>query len=379
MNGAKEKIKLLIDKYEAAKLAGKIKGYTEQETKKDFIEPLFEALGWGVRDKKEVSAEEQISGDRVDYGFYLDSHIKFYVEAKPLKADIHKEEYAKQAIKYSWNKGVTWAVLTDFESIIVFNTQDVKASLASKRLFEIPCEKYLERFDQLWLLSRESFEKNLIDTEAEKFGKKFQKIPVTSLLFNDLNECREILTKSLGGCNPDVRKDILDEGVQKLLDRLIFLRVAEDRGIEPPTLIPLLRAWEARKDDNTPIYKSMVDKFRELDKTYNSNLFTKHSFEDWEEYDGTTQKVIQILYGKPGYYEYDFKAMPADVLGTVYENYLGYKLSQSKKGVEVHKDAKKRKEQGIYYTPHFIVEYIVKNALGPVLDKCKTIEDIKKI
>jgi type I restriction-modification system DNA methylase subunit len=66
-------------------------------------------------------------------------------------------------------------------------------------------------------------------------------------------------------------------------------------------------------------------------------------------------------------------------LGTVYENYLGYKLSQSKKGVEVHKDAKKRKEQGIYYTPHFIVEYIVKNALGPVLDKCKTIEDLKKV
>ncbi|MEK6881883.1 MAG: N-6 DNA methylase, partial [Nanoarchaeota archaeon] len=102
-------------------------------------------------------------------------------------------------------------------------------------------------------------------------------------------------------------------------------------------------------------------------------------FEGWEEYGGTTAKVIQIHYAKQGYYEYDFKAMPADVLGTVYENYLGYKLSQSKKGVEVHKDAKKRKEQGIYYTPHFIVEYIVKNALGPVLEKCQTIEDVKKI
>ena len=180
MNGAKEKIKLLIDKYETAKSAGKIRGYTEQETKKDFIEPLFEALGWDVRDKKEVSAEEQISGDRVDYGFYLDGHIKFYVEAKPLKADIHKEEYAKQAIKYSWNKGVTWAVLTDFESIIVFNTQDAKASLASKLLFEIPCEKYLERFDQLSLLSRESFERGLINDWAEEHGKKFQKIPVTA-------------------------------------------------------------------------------------------------------------------------------------------------------------------------------------------------------
>ncbi|MEK7169492.1 MAG: N-6 DNA methylase [Patescibacteria group bacterium] len=180
--------------------------------------------------------------------------------------------------------------------------------------------------------------------------------------------------------NSKIAPQFLDEGVQKLLDRLIFLRVAEDRGIEPPTLIPLLREWKNRKDQNeVPLYKHMVDKFRELDKTYNSNLFSEHPFEEWEEYGDATEKVIQILYGKPGYYEYDFKAMPADVLGTVYENYLGYKLSQSKKGVEVHKDAKKRKEQGIYYTPHFIVEYIVKNALGPVLEKCNTIEDLKKI
>ncbi|MEK7650961.1 MAG: N-6 DNA methylase [Patescibacteria group bacterium] len=381
MNDPKEKIRLLIDKYEIAKSAGKIKSYTEEETKKDFILPIFEALGWDVHNKNEVSAEENLSSsDRVDYGFYLNGRAKFYLEAKSLKVDLHREEYAKQAIRYSWNKGVTWAVLTDFESIKVFNTQDAKATLAAKLLFEISYDRYIECFDQLSLLSRESFEKNLIDTEAEKFGKKFQKIPVTSLLFNDLNECREILTKSLKAWNSKIAPQFLDEGVQKLLDRLIFLRVAEDRGIEPPTLIPLLREWKNRKDQNeVPLYKHMVDKFRELDKTYNSNLFSEHPFEEWEEYGDATEKVIQILYGKPGYYEYDFKAMPADVLGTVYENYLGYKLSQSKKGVEVHKDAKKRKEQGIYYTPHFIVEYIVKNALGPVLEKCNTIEDLKKI
>ena len=113
-------------------------------------------------------------------------------------------------------------MLTDFESIKVFNTQDAKATLAAKLLFEISYDRYIECFDQLSLLSRESFEKNLIDTEAEKFGKKFQKIPVTSLLFNDLNECREILTKSLKAWNSKIAPQFLDEGVQKLLDRLIF-------------------------------------------------------------------------------------------------------------------------------------------------------------
>ena len=75
----------------------------------------------------------------------------------------------------------------------------------------------------------------------------------------------------------------------------------------------------------------MIKKFRELDNLYNSNLFSPHPFEQWEEYSGATGKVINILYGKKGYYEYDFKAMPADVLGAVYENYLGHRLSQIKK------------------------------------------------
>ena len=375
----KEQIKQLIERYESEKQAGKINHYTEEETKKDFILPFFEALGWNVRDKKEVSAEENISGKRVDYGFYINGRIKFYLEAKKLSADLHNEEYANQAIRYSWNKGATWAVLTDFERIKVFNCQDISKSLGDKLYFEMPCQEFTARFDQLRQLSKASFLTGLIDREAERVGKKYQKIPITSVLSKDLNKCREILTESLSSWNK-IDEILLDEGVQRLLDRLIFLRVAEDRGIEPPTLIPLLRQWEASKTKNeVPLYKSMVKKFRELDAVYNSNLFFKHPFEDWEEYGGATEKVIKILYGKEGYYEYDFKVMPANVLGSVYENYLGYRLSKSKKETEISKDSKKRKEQGIYYTPHFIVDYIVENTLKPVLDKCRSINDLKQV
>ncbi len=375
---AKRKILELVEKYEKVKLSRSITKYTEEETKKGFIEPLFEALGWDLRNKDEVSAEESLSSGRPDYGFYLDGRLKFYLEAKPLKSDLHRVELADQAVRYSWNKGATWAILTDFESLKVFNAQVIDRSLSDKLFYEIPYSKYLERFDQLWLLSKESFKENLLDKDAEAHGKKLQRISVTDKLYKDLNQCREILTHHLEQWNKDVDKDLLDEGVQKLLDRLIFLRVAEDRGIEPPTLIPLIRDWENR-DGKQHLYESMIKKFREFDEIYNSNLFSEHPFEKWEEYSGATEKAIKILYGKPGYYEYDFKAMPADVLGGVYENYLGYRLEKSRKGLSVSKDAKKRKEHGIYYTPDFIVDYIVKNTLQPVLDKCKSIEDLKKI
>ena len=379
-NQAKEEIKKLIEKYELVKSSGKIKNYTEEATKKDFILPLFKSLGWNV-DEDEVSAEEYItSSGRLDYGFYVNGRPKFYLEAKSLKADLNLEEFAKQAIRYSFNKGVTWAVLTDFEGVKVFNAQALSNYLGDKLFFEINYSEYLERFDQLWLLSKESFENDLIDKEAERAGKKLQKVPITDLLYKDLNECRKLLTDQLGKWNPKVPQDLLDEGVQKLLDRIIFIKVAEDRKIESNVLLPLINQWRLMTGPNKPtLYQSMTSKFRELDKIYNSNLFSEHPFEKWEESGEALEKILKILNGKTGYYEYDFSVMPADILGSVYENYLGYKLSQSQKGLTLHKDAGKRKEQGIYYTPSFIVDYIVRNALQPVLDNCKSVSDLKKI
>lgn len=338
-------LKLLVGKYEHVKKSNQIKKYNEEETKKDFILPLFNILGWDTSDRNEVSAEEKIlSSGRVDYGFYINGRAKFYLEAKPLKEDLHKEVHADQAIRYAFNKGITWAVLTDFESIKVFNAQAISKYLGNKLYFEIPYDKYIDRLDQLLQLSKTSFEKDLIDVEAKKVGKMLQKIPVTEPLYKDLNECRKILMKDLSIWNKNVDKELLDEGVQKLLDRLIFVRVAEDRKVESPTLLPLIRQWE-NTDRKTPLYKFMISKFREFDSIYNSNVFSKHPFENWEDYSDATKRVIKILYGKEGYYEYDFQIMPADVLGTVYENYLGYRLSQSQKGITIGKDSKKRKEQ----------------------------------
>ncbi|MBI4992944.1 MAG: N-6 DNA methylase [Candidatus Magasanikbacteria bacterium] len=94
-------------------------------------------------------------------------------------------------------------------------------------------------------------------------------------------------------------------------------------------------------------------------------------------------------------YEYDFKRIPADVLGGVYESYLSY-IAQNPIEVDIggksgkllkvedkkelkQKSRKKRKEQGIYYTPKFIVDYIVKNTLGEKLKGIKTVGELKEL
>ena len=381
---AKQKIQEVVEKYRAEKAGNKLKNYTEQDTKNGFIEPLFKALGWDVSDRNEVSLEDHIKGSgRSDYNFRINGITQFYLEAKNLKVDLDDEKFSFQAINYSWNKGVTYAVLTDFEGIKVFNAQRIdKTDLMDKLVFELSYDKYISDFETLWLLSRESFQKKTLDEYAEKIGKKEKSVQVATVIKKineDIQWCRERLTESFRSCNEklNLKKDVIDEGAQKLLDRLIFLRVAEDREVEPNIFKDLLRQAENSKTDD--LFQAMISTFRDLDHIYDSNLFSEHAFEKWEIWDGGFKEVVNKLYGKKGQYEYNFKEMPADVLGTVYENYLNYKLTQSKKGVNVEKDVKKRKEQGIFYTPIFVVDYIVRNALKPVLDNCKSIADLKKI
>ena len=389
---AKEGVRSLVSKFKAIQEEGGLKRYTEEETKKDFILPLFHALGWEVHDKREVSAEETISGKRVDYGFYIAGHAQFYVEAKNAKDETDNPKFANQATSYAWNKGVTWAILTNFKTLEIFNAQSADESIASRRFKSIAWDEYGERFDELWLLSREACETGELDKEAEKAGKKLKRVSVTSKLVEDLNEARATMSQALLTWNPTLAKDphLLDEGVQRILDRIIFIRVLEDRGIEPPTLRPLVREWSAnyhgRQIRDKLLYQAMEEKFRDLDDIYNSNLFASHASDTWEEQKNVIENIIEKFYGKENYYEYDFKAIPADILGTVYEQYLGHRLAKAAKGdlfggsdLDVAKDARKRKEQGIYYTPRFIVDYIVENALGPVLAKCESITDLQKI
>src|SRR3972149_9016284 len=161
---AKQAIQGLVEKYNRVVAEGRDSKYREEETKKDFIVPLFRALGWDVENSVEVTAEEKVSKKRVDYGFRINGIPKFFLEAKSFKEDLYNRKYIDQAINYSWHKACTWAVLTNFESVIIYNAELKTEHPWQSQLKHIHCREFLQRFDELWLLSRESFEQGLIDT-----------------------------------------------------------------------------------------------------------------------------------------------------------------------------------------------------------------------
>ena len=376
---AKQQIAKLIDKYKRLLEAGKVKTYNEAQTRNEFIEPFFQFLGWDMRNleyENEVTTEENVSKGRVDLAFKINNIPVMFLEAKALKVDLDEWKWAEQAINYSWNKSVTWAVLTDFEGIKIFNAEIPPQGLSDNLFFELSWQNYLDRFDQLWLLSKESFEQGLLSKEAEKWGKLIKRKQVGEKLFEDLTNWRGCLTRQFKKKN-ELTEEELDEGVQRIIDRLIFIRTAEDRNIEPNILLSLLRGWKGSKKKKS-LYKQLVKVFRKFDGGYNSKLFAPHYSEKWEADDKVFVDIIQGLYKTKDGYRYDFSAISADVLGGIYEQYLGYVLKKVRKKSAAEAKRAKRKSQGIFYTPKYIVDFIVTQTLGKVLRKTKK-KDIPKI
>lgn len=340
--------------------------YNEQQTREYFILPLFRALGWNTEDPAEFSAEEQISRGRVDFGFYRHGVPVFYLETKRVAERLENPKFIRQAINYAYLRGVTWAVLCDFEQILVYNAQWDSHDLQKVRFLRLNYADYADKdFDDLWLLSKPAFMTNALDRQAEKYGKKAIRRPVTEILFQQLTDWRKQLFtefRTFGGIfAADTSR--VDNAVQRLIDRLIFIRSMEDRGIESRLLQSLVRV--AKIEKRNP-YLQLQKLFADLDKSYNSNIFATSDLDQLKFTDAVLiEGIIDGLYGNQTTIEYDFNAISADVLGAVYEQYLSFK-AQDPHGEQSAK-SQKRKSQGIYYTPQFIVRYIIQHTLGVAL------------
>lgn len=375
-----ERIKELIHKYEELKASDEVRKYNEEMTKKDFIQPLFEALGWNVynRSKKSdsVSAEEKVSKGRVDYGFRMNGIPKFFLEAKSLREDSinYKIEYLRQAIDYAWMKSCSWAILTNFESLVVINADVKESNLTSSIFFVLHPADFLDDY-RFRLLSKKSFETGGLDEEATRWGKRQFKKPIDAQLLEDLIEFRQRLSESIKENNSDGIKhgNVLDESVQRILDRLIFIRNAEDRGLEPNQLESNARQWADLGKGN--LLQEISKVYKVYDANYNSELFAFHPCDRLIIDNGTLLSVIEGLnHARDNSYRYDFSVIPSDTLGIIYEQYLGHILKETPKRTKLSESLKHRKEQGIYYTPSNIVEYIIKNTLGEYLNSSKNAE-----
>lgn len=381
-----KRLRSLVEVYKQKAQTGEIKRYNEEQTKNDFIRQLFRALGWNTENNPNkndrMKMEEGVNGKRADFEFSINDIPKVYVEAKSLKEEGigFKQEYQWQAVNYAWLKSCSWAILTNFKTLIVYNA-DTPEGVWGYTLDIV--NDFESRAEKLYYISKNGFESNALDEWAENEGKKPQKISVDKQLLSDLIHFRSVLSSDIQKNNQDkhLTQDELDEAVQRTLDRLIFIRNAEDRGLENRELSSNFRQWAEKERGN--LIKRVRELYQEYKKSYNSGLFgkddDKHISDQVQISNDALTEVIQGLYSPVGsHYAYDFSLIEADVLGKMYEQYLGNILKQTAKRAKLSESRTHRKEQGIYYTPSYIVDYIVKKTVGEYL-KTHTPEEIEKV
>jgi hypothetical protein len=388
---AKQKLGELVARFRTNIDVYKKSAYNEAQVRREFIDPFFEALGWDVSNKqgfaeqyKEVVLEDTIKVGRStrapDYSFRIGGQRKFFVEAKKpavnIKADVSPSYQLK---RYAWSAKLPLSIVTDFEEFSVFDCQ-MKPNQNDKvgigRVAYYTFDEYIDKFDEIYdVFSKEAVLKGSFDRYAQSTKGKKGTAEVDREFLKEIESWRELLAKNIALRNPDVSIYELNYAVQKLLDRIIFLRICEDRGIEPYGQLQT----QAESGD---VYKHLLNHFRLAESKYNSGIFDFDFGGDGitpalTVDDKVLKTIIQDLYYPKSPYE--FSVLGVEILGNVYEQFLG-KVIRLTAGHQAKVETKPevKKAGGVYYTPQYIVEYIVQNTVGKLIDG-KTPEEIAHI
>lgn len=384
---AKAELSTLVARFTEQYASYKQSTYSEALVRKDFVDPLFRLLGWDM-DNKQGYAEayrEVIHEDKVkvggalkapDYSFRLPGGKRlFFVEAKKpfvkVKTDVAP---AYQLRRYAWSAKLPVSILTDFEEFSVYDCTkrpEVSDSASKARIKYLTFEQYLPEFDFLWdTFSKEQVLKGSFDRYLKSDAHKRGTSTVDDAFLQSLDNWRTYLATSISIRNKHLDEDGINFVVQHIIDRLIFLRIAEDRGVEP---YGQLKAILKEKGDH---YPKLFDIFQHADRRYNSGLF---DFKKDQVSEGITvdNKVVKTIVEELYYPEspYEFSVISVEILGSAYEQFLGKQIRiGSGHRARIEEKPEVRHAGGVYYTPQYIVEYIVGRTVGELVKGKKPAE-----
>jgi hypothetical protein len=363
--------------------------YKETPVRTEFIDPFFEALGWDVRNVrgyaeqyKDVVHEDAIKVSGAtrapDYCFRIGGVRKFFLEAKKpsvsVKGDVGP---AYQLRRYAWSAKLPLSILTDFEEFAVYDCRqrpkpDDKAGVG--RVMYLTFDQYLDRFDDIYgVFAKESVLQGSFDRYVQDTKRKRGTSEVDTEFLKEIEGWREVLARNIALRNPALSVHELNFAVQRTIDRIIFLRMCEDRGIEDYGRLLALTS-------GPHLYPRLGELYRQADEKYDSDLFdfradtlTKTLTID----DKVFKPILAGLYYPQSPYE--FSVLPAEILGQVYEQFLG-KVIRLTPGhrAKVEEKPEVKKAGGVYYTPTYIVDYIVQQTVGQLIEG-KTPRQISKL
>lgn len=395
---SKQEIKELCNRFDANIDQYMRTDYKEEDVKVEFISPMFKALGWDVdntqgfsRQFKEVIFEESIAvGDKTknpDYTFQIGGQKIFFLEAKaPYKNLESDRSPAYQVRRYGWSAKLDICILTDFEEFMIYETHTKPkptqpASIGRVRKYRY--SDYVEKWEEIYsIFSKEAVMKGFFDKFVSDSGEKKRGTSrVDSEFLKEINQWRKDLASNIALRNKELSTDAVNYAVQITIDRILFFRMAEDRGIERYKTL-----YKLAEGEN--IYQKLMEVFKIADEKYNSGLFcltadpSKHLnrdtiTEDLIIDDGVFKKIFKNLYYPESPYE--FSVISPEILGTVYEQFLGSRISLTEgHRAKIEVKPEMRHQGGVFYTPQVIVKDIIENTVGKAI-KGKSLRQIENI
>jgi hypothetical protein len=375
----RKEMEFLVLKYTQDRSSYETAGYPEAQVRTDFLNPFFAALGWDIENRKllkphlrEVVVEKVTSEGRPDYSFRLEGHPKFIVEAKAPSESLDNVAHIMQVKAYAYSsENVTVAVLTNFARIKVYDASQRPDERHPELglIFDLGFEAYVSELDQLWALSKLAVEKGslpaLLPTDPQS---KQRRIPVDRAFLEDMIDWRTALAKDLYKRNHEISSRRLADVVQRILDRIVFIRMAEDRQILPQRgLFEIVQEWKTR-GGRRPIQPLLNELFGKINDDLNGEVFKPHDCER-EEYWFSPEilaGIIEGLYIPRSPYRFDL--IGVEVLGRMYERYLGTTIRLTDQRVKIEEKHAALKSHGVYYTPPYVVKYIVKQTVARSID-----------
>ena len=387
---AKEKIECLVIRFEEQFESYKNSDYNETLTRRDFIDPFFKALGWDIDNEsgyaeayREVIHEDKVKvSDSIkapDYSFRLVGGKRlFFVEAKKPSISVKEDiQPAYQVRRYGWSAKLPISIITDFEEFSIYDcTKKPKPTDKPPvaRIKYLSFRDYIKEFDFLWdTFSKEQVLKGSFDKFLQSDTHKKGTATVDKDFLESLDRWRTYLAVSISWNNKTLDEEEINYVVQQTIDRIIFLRIAEDRGVEPYGTL-----HHATKLGN--LYQNLFELFQKADQKYNSGLFNFKKDKISQDVI-IDNKVIKTIINELYYPEcpYEFSVLSVEILGSAYEQFLGKVIRITPAHhAKIEEKPEVRKAGGVYYTPQYIVDYIVKSTVGKLIEG-KTPKEISKI
>lgn len=361
----------LVQKFESNYRHYKNVSYNESETRNEFIDPFFSALGWDVQNSRginpwfrEVMVENYLTrSSRPDYAFTLSGVKKFFVEAKKPSVNILENmDSIFQARRYGWSAGHKIVVLTNFEYLLIYDCsvppheRDVpNTALLKKYAFN----EYVEKYDEIGdIISREIVYSGRFESNFESEFSSGGRLSIDEYFLEQINRWRIDLGNYLHSKNPEFTLEYINDRTQEFLNQIIFLRICEDRNL------PLYHNLKNTLEDINELKNSLDRMFKEADLKYNSGIFSSE-FLIFDLSNEIIMDIIENLYYPKS--PYVFNVIESNLLGQIYELFLCEKISLLDNQI-ILKNRSNIENRDIVITPEEIVKYMVRETMGPILE-----------